>query len=187
MALSDILAKIEKQTKEKIIELEKEFEKKKAALEKEALEKREKIDHEMREKIEENSKKIIEKAESLAERESKNSLLRAKREIIDEALEEAISELAKIGNYEKIITEMLKSSPLEGDHVTVVPPKGKEEETKNAIRHSGKAYFLSEKSADIAGGFIVKTDKIEIDNSFETIINNQLREDLEIKLNKLLF
>ena len=58
---------------------------------------------------------------------------------------------------------------------------------KEAIKESGKKYMLSDKGAAIKGGFILKTEKIEVDNSFETVIGEQLREDLEIKLHKLLF
>ena len=187
MALSDILEKIEKEAQEKIFQLEKEYKEKLEELEKENNKKQKNIDEEMHKKVEENNVKIIAKAENLAEIERKNQLLLAKRKIIDEALESAIMGLSNLDNYEEIITDMLKDSDLNGNNIVVVPAKGKENITKSAIKNSGKKYFLSEKSADIVGGFILKTDKIEIDNSFSTIVKEQIREDLEIKLNKLLF
>lgn len=187
MALSDILEKIKKEASGKVAELEKEYKAKIEQLEKENKEKQKDIDEEMHKKIEENTKKIIAKAENLAEIERKNELLHAKRQIIEEALENSIEELSKLDNYEEVITIMLEKADLKGDNTVVVPAKGKEETTKAAIQKSGKNYFLSEKSANITGGFILKTDTIEIDNSFSTIIKEQLREDLEIKLHKLLF
>lgn len=187
MALSDILEKIKKEAEAKVAELEKEYKAKIEVLEKENKEKQKDIDEEMHRKVEENNKKIIAKAENLAEIERKNELLHAKRQVIEEALEDSITELSKLDNYEEVITTMLENTELKGDNTVVVPARGKEEATKTAIQKSGRNYFLSEKSANIAGGFILKTDTIEIDNSFSTIIKEQLREDLEIKLHKLLF
>lgn len=187
MALSDILEKIKEEAEAKIAELEKEYKAKIEQLEKENKEKQKDIDEEMHRKVEENNKKIIAKAENLAEIERKNQLLHAKRQIIEESLENSIVELSKLDNYEEVVMTMLKNTELKGDNVVVVPAKGKEETTKAAIQKSGKNYFLSEKSASITGGFILKTDTVEIDNSFSTIVKEQLREDLEIKLHKQLF
>jgi len=186
MALTDILEKIKKETDDKISQLEKDFKHKKENLEKTNKEEQKDIDAKMHDKVELNSKKIIEKAENLADREAKNMLLKAKRNIIDEALIKAIESLSSSDKYEEMLTEMLKKADLIDD-VVVIPAKGKEEATKKAIKESGKSYMLSDKGAAIKGGFILKTEKIEVDNSFETIIGEQLREDLEIKLHKLLF
>jgi len=187
MALADILEKINKETLQRIKKLEDEFSAKKKELEKSYDKKQKEIEENMHVKVEENSKKIIEKAENLAEREAKNRLLEGKRRIIDEALEEAIENLSKSDDYEKILTDMLEKTPIEDENAVVIPAKGKEDHTKKAIQKSGKKYFLSEKHGDFKGGFIIKTDKIEIDNSFETIINDQLKEELAIKLHKTLF
>lgn len=186
MALSDLLEKIEQDTVVRIADLEKQFQEKMQSLEGANTARQKQIDEEMHVKVDERSKKIIEKAENLAERESSNKLLAAKRSVIDEALDAAVEALATAENYEEILTDMLKAADLPEDTV-VVPAKGKEDLTKKAIKASGKKFFLSDKSAHISGGFILKTEKVEVDNSFETIIKSQLREELEIKLHKLLF
>lgn len=186
MALVDILEKIEKDTTSKIAELEKSFEEKKKKLEEESEKQQKEIDENMNQKVEEKSAKILEKAATLAAMEAKNQLLQAKRKIIEAALENAIETLVNSDKYEEILSSMLKKADIDGD-VEVVPAKGKEDSTKKAITSSGKNYSLADKSANIQGGFILKTEKIEIDNSFETIIKKQLREDLEINVHKLLF
>jgi len=186
MALVDILQKIEKDTASKIAELEKSFEEKKKKLEEESEKQQKEIDETMNQKVEEKSAKIIEKATTLAAMEAKNQLLQAKRKIIEAALGNAIEALVNSDKYEDVLSSMLKKADLEGD-VEVVPAKGREDSTKKAITASGKNYSLSDKSTNIQGGFILKTEKIEIDNSFETIIKKQLREDLEINVHKLLF
>ncbi len=187
MALQDILEKIEKEAAEKISGLEKDFNEKKKKLEQDYDKKQKEIDHDMHEKVEEKSKKILEKAENLAEREINNHLLEGKRKIIDEALEEAIEALSTSDKYEEMLTSMLEKAGLDEENTVVIPAKGKEDKTKSAIKKSGKNYFLSDKSDDFKGGFILKTDKVEIDNTFETIIKSELREELEIKLHKQMF
>ena len=185
MALTDILERIEKELKASLDKLEKDFETRKTDLDSAHGEAKKKIDEEMHQKIDTNSKKIKDKAENLAEREGKNQLLTAKRELIDETLDKAIEQLAKSDKYEELITNLLKKTDLK--EAVVVPAKGKENETKKAIKASGKDYFLSDKSSAIKGGFILKTDKVEIDNAFETLIKEQMRDNLEIKIHKELF
>lgn len=187
MALTDILDQIAQEANSSLDKLEKDFNEKKKKLEDKFKERQKAIDEDLHQKIEDNSKKIIEKAETLAEMESKRALLASKREVINEVLVEAIDELAKSDKYEAIITDMLKSIDISEENIVVVPARGKEDITKTAIKAAGKDYFLSDKSADIKGGFVLKTDKVEIDNSFETIVGKQLREDFEITLNKTLF
>ena len=186
MALVDILEKIEKDTASKIAELEKSFEEQKKKLEEESEKQQKEIDKTMNKKVEEKSAKILEKATTLAAMEAKNQLLQAKRVIIEEALEAAVEELSNSDKYEDILSKMLNKADLEGE-VEVVSAKGKEDSTKKAIASSEKNYSLADKSINIRGGFILKTEKIEIDNSFETIIKKQLREELEINVHKLLF
>jgi vacuolar-type H+-ATPase subunit E/Vma4 len=187
MALKDILEKIEEETSKKLAVLEENLKTKIKKLEEDFERRQKEIDKNTHNKVEENSAKILEKAEMLAVMESKNKLLRAKRGLIETALEKAIDQLFEDKNYEDVISKMLKKVDLEGEDIVIIPSKGKEEETKKAIKASGKNFFLSEKPENIKGGFIVKTSKIEIDNSFETLIKKQLKEDLEIDINKLLF
>lgn len=187
MALQDILDKIKEQTETRLKEVEKQFEERKKNLEKEFETKHETIKQEMGEKVEENKKKITEKTLSLAEQERKKQILKAKHEIIEKAFDQAIEELSKSEKYEVAIGEMLKNIDLADENIEIVPARGKEEITAKAIKSIGKNYSLSEKSANIRGGFLVKSGNIELDNSFENIIKNQLQSDLEIKLNKLIF
>lgn len=186
MALQDILDKISQQTEEKLKQLATQFENEKKRLAEENDRKKGKISEDMEKKVEDNQRKIMEKAETLAERETKNQILTAKHKVLEEALEEAANKLSKAENYEEILAGMMQKIQIQDDAV-IIPARGKEEATKKALQKSGKSFSISEKSANIKGGFILQTDTLEIDNSFETIIKNQLRSELEIKLHKLLF
>lgn len=187
MALQDILDKLVKETEIRLKDIEKSFNEKKKKLDKETDKEEKNFADDMQNRVEEKKKMIIGKAETLAERESKNKLLGCKRNLIDKIFILAIDELSKDEKYEKILTEILERIDIKDENIVIVPARGKEEATKKAIKAADKKFFLSEKSADIKGGFILKTERVEIDNSFETIIGHQMREDLEIKLNKLLF
>ncbi len=186
MALTDILEKIQKETELKIAEIENDFNKKMKDIEQDFENKQKSIDKNVYSKIEDGSKKILDKAKNLAKREAKNHLLESKRKIIDECIQEAIEELSNSNDYEKFLVAILKNIDID-DNAEIIPAKGKEDITEKAVKASGKGYKLIEASSKIKNGFIIKTDKVEIDNSFSTIINKQLREDLEIKLNKILF
>ena len=185
MALTDILEKIEKETELKILEQKADFDKKKKALEKQFEEKKENIEKSIKGSVEEKKDSIMEKAKSLSHRESQNSLLFEKRKLIYDCFEKAIEKLLVSSNYTNYIELLIKNTPYEEGEI--IPAEGKEAETKKALKANSKKFIFSEKSAKIKGGFIFKSNLIEIDNSFETIIKKQLKEDLEIKLNKLLF
>lgn len=187
MALSDILDKIKEETQGKMKELNEQNEAKLATLEADFKELKEKAKAEMDEQVTVNSKKILNKMETVAKMEAKNKLLKEKRELLDSIFEEALEKLAKAGNYTEMVTTLLKNSEIGEDDVTVVPAKGKEDETKSALAASGRPYKMAEKSANIKGGFILQSSRVEVDSSFESILHKQLRDDLELDIAKMLF
>ncbi len=187
MAISDILDKIKEETEAKLNDLNEQYEAKLSALHSDFKEKKENSKKEMDEQVAVNSKKILNKMETLAKMEAKNKLLKEKRELLDSVFEKALDQLADSDNYKDMLVSLLKHSKIEGDKVMVVPAKGREDVTKSALAASGKHYHMAEKSAHIKGGFILESDKIEIDNSFESILHKQLRDDLELDIAKMLF
>lgn len=187
MALSDILDKIKEETQAKMKEIKEQHEAKLSTLEADLRESKEKAKAEMDEQVTVNSKKILNKMETVAKMEAKNKLLREKRDLLDSIFESALEKLTGADNYQDMITTLLKGSQIEGSDITVVPAKGKEDATKAALLASGKQYKMTEESADIRGGFILQSDKIEINNSFESILHKQLRDDLELDIAKMLF
>ncbi len=185
MALTDILEKIDKEAQARIDEFKKEFDNRKKELEKEAEERQKSSEKHMNANMDADSEKITETAKLEAEMETKNQLLEAKRDILDAVLKKAVEKLSEADNYEDILADMMKNADLEA--AQVMPAEGKEEATRQAIQKSGKGYQLASESVKIAGGFILKADKMEIDNSFETLVLEELRPSLEIELHKLLF
>lgn len=185
MALSDILDKIQEEALVRADELKAEFETRKKALQTQNLEILKKLEEDNDRRTAAEAAGIKEKAQMEAEMEAKNSLLKARRELIENTLVKAVEALASAERYEDLLTEMMKKADLES--AEVIPAKNKEESTAKAIAKSGKNYRLSSESGLFKGGFIIKSDKIEIDNSFETVITGQLKNMLEIELNKMFF
>ena len=144
-------------------------------------------EEEMSKKVAVNTRKIHEKTEMLAKMEAKNELLKKKRALIETVFETAIEKLKEGRSYRDILVDLLKQTEVSDSDTEVVPAKGKEDETKHAIEKSGKKYKLAGESAGIAGGFILRTKTIEIDNSFESIIGKELRSELELEIAKILF
>ncbi len=187
MALADILEEIKKEADGKLKTLEKEHADKLKGLDTQFDEKKKTAEAEMDEQVAENSKKILNKMTTHAKMEAKNKLMREKRELMEGIFEEALDQLVNSSNYQEILVSLLKHSKIGDGDVTVCPAKGKEAETKAAIHAAGKDYKLSDKPLNIKGGFVLTTDKIEIDNSFESILYKQLKDDLELEVAQSLF
>lgn len=187
MALKDILDQIKEETQKKLDEINEEFDKKMQDINEEFERKMAKARAKTDEQVEVNSKKIMNKMTTVAKMEAKNKLLKEKRELIDEIFGEALEKLSESKNYKSLIKELLKRSAIKGDDVKLIPAKGKEKETSEALSESGLSYKLADKSANIKSGFILKSGKIEINNSFDSILNKQLRDELELDIAKILF
>jgi len=187
MALTDILEEIKKESEERMKALEKEHADKLKGLDEKFAAKHKEAEEEMDEQVAENSKKILNKMKTHAKMEAKNKLIREKRDLIENVFRAALEELAGSDRYKEMLTALLKQSDIKGEDVKVCPAKGREEETKSAIGAAGKDYALCEESLPITGGFVIKSDKIEIDNSFESILYKQLKDDLELEVAKSLF
>lgn len=185
MALQDILDRIDKETQTRLQQLEQSFKKTVEKLKEENERKQKKIEEDMNAKVEMNSKKIMEKAENLATMENKNQLLKAKRDIIHQALEQAVTKLAESDEYVEILAALLEQ--IDADEGTVIPAEGKADQTKKAIEKSGKKFKVADKHGNFEGGFVFTTATMEINNSFENILFGQLIDHLEIELNKILF
>ena len=119
--------------------------------------------------------------------ETRNNLLRAKRELLQKILDRTVTALADSDKYVEIITALLKKAAKEFKNGTVIPAKGKESQTQKALDAAQTGFTLSSKSTNIAGGFILESEQIEINFSFEAILSKELWGDLELQINQLLF
>jgi vacuolar-type H+-ATPase subunit E/Vma4 len=109
---------------------------------------------------------------------AKNELLTKKQEMVSGAYKDALTDIKKLGekSYKLAMTSLLRSLP-KGVSGEIIPRSGKESVTRKAVasflREQKKAVSLSVKKGrkDISGGFIFKSQKFNVDFSFETILS----------------
>ena len=178
MSLQDILVKILSQAKETAEGIIKEA-KTQVELEIIALQNQGVKDQKCEEeKTDKKIQKALQKAESLARMEGRNQVLAKKQESIDLILALVLKSLATLPakEYEQLLAGMMQSLPQTTG--IIHPAVGKENSTKGAIKLAKKE-FQVEESKKIEGGFILLSEDADIDFSFETLIYQDLRLELE--------
>ena len=144
-----------------------------------------------------NADEMEKRAISVAELEARKIKLKAKQEIITSVFEKAITALNSLPaeTYAKILCNMIISSVAKGNEEVVLSIRDKERLGKEFIDDINRKLAekglkgdlrLSEQTANINGGFILKSGDIEMNNSFDALIKMK-RNELEPEIIKILF
>ena len=134
---------------------------------------------------------------SNAELTVRNEKLVAKQTMIDKVFVGALEKLSLINDskYLEILKRYLLSMAIAGDEEIILPGKYKEIVSKDylleintALKTLGKIGMLSisSESRNINSGFIVLKNGIEINNTFESLVNS-LRDEMEALIVEQLF
>jgi len=151
---------------------------------------------------------ILEKAKSEAQArkervisgallKARNDRLKAKQEVIKEVFEKSIEELCNLDKDEFIafVKNTIFSLDLVGDEKIILNEKGKEivneilvKEINNELTLKGKKGELTidSQTRNFKGGFILERQGIEMNNTFEALVNS-LKDDLEFEVARELF
>lgn len=126
----------------------------------------------------------------------RNDVLKAKQEVISNIFHKAIETLQNISKEEYVsyITSTLNSLDLEGNEVIIINEKDKDifskeflEALNKELESKGiKGSITLNMEGKFNGGFILDRNGIQINNTFEALINS-LRGELESEVNKVLF
>ncbi|ADL51401.1 V-type ATP synthase subunit E [Clostridium cellulovorans] len=126
----------------------------------------------------------------------RNEKLAAKQQVIEEIYKDALEELQKLNgdDYRKFIIDKVLSMELEGDEKLILSHKDTVDEDNiiadinSRFKAKGKKHNISlgERRNNFTGGFIIEKDGIEINNTFEALIN-LMKEELEFEVAKVLF
>lgn len=154
---------------------------------------RKKILNEAKKEAEDEKRRIL----SMAQLEQRKIILKAKQDIIDEVFQKAERRLQEIPekNYKNILYNMLLESVISGTEEIIVNKQDKNlitpdfiDKLNQELVNLGKAgdIRLSSENGDMIGGFILRSKDIEINATFDSLINLE-REDLETKIAKILF
>ena len=127
---------------------------------------------------------------SLAELEVKKEILKAKREIIDKAIQTALEELSNLPEeeYINILVKMIISAADDGEGEIILSKTDKEtigsrllEKVNKELKYKGiepKLRISSEYMSSSSGGFILRKYQIDINCTFDSIAKIK-RDDLE--------
>ncbi len=170
-------------------------EKAKIIAKKEAIAKSE--EEAMIEKAKMEAKTRHERIVSSAELKARNEKLAAKQSVIDSVFENSIEELCKMSDddMKKFIKDMILNSDIAGDEKIILNEKGKSildgtllVQINSELKSKGKKgeLTISKEVRNFKGGFILEKDGIEINNTFEDLVNSS-RDELESEVANVLF
>jgi V/A-type H+-transporting ATPase subunit E len=148
---------------------------------------------------------IIEKAEkeavsrkeriiSSAKLEARNEKLKAKQEVISGIFESSIENLCSISDneFKDFVRLSILNTNIEGEQKIILNNKFNKIIDESFLSEINKELklkanvTLSEETRNFKGGFILEKDGIEINNTFEALVNS-LKDDLSQEVARVLF
>ncbi len=134
---------------------------------------------------------------SIVELEMRKDILAAKQQSIDEVFEKVLEKMNNLDNskYEQVIFDMLIASVESGEEEVVMSEAAGKKlsdgfigKVNKALEASGRKgnIKISDETRNISGGFILKSQGVEINNSFEAVIR-LYRDEIEPKVAEIFF
>jgi len=135
--------------------------------------------------VADEKERVIAKQISSAQMSAKKSVLARKQSILEDVLKEAEKRLNNLSDkeYVKVIGTMLDSIDKNLGTEVIVSSKDR---LRIADVISEKGFVLSDKTADIEGGLIIRNGDIEYNYSFNSIITIE-KDDIQQIAAKILF
>ncbi|AWK52625.1 V-type ATP synthase subunit E [Clostridium beijerinckii] len=183
----------------------KDAEDKKEIILSEAKEEKSKIFSKKQEEASATEKVIIEKAEreaisrkerilSSAELQARNEKLRAKQEVISEVFQMSIEALCNLSedDFKGFVKDSILNSNIEGEQKIIFNDTYNKIDKTSLVCEINKelgskaSVTLCEETRNFKGGFILEKNGIEMNNTFEALVNS-LKDDLCSDVAKVLF
>jgi V/A-type H+-transporting ATPase subunit E len=179
------------------------------AVKKQAAQEAAKIEAEAREKAAQFQTETLERAQQKAaelekrrlgnvELEARKELLAAKQALIDVVFQQALETLVSLetGEYFQLLKKMVLDSVETGRETLILSPRDRErvptsflEEINRDLksRTGGPAAIrIAEETREMSGGFMLQGEKVEINGTFESLLETQ-RDLLEAEVATILF
>lgn len=186
MALEDIKKAIDEQTQTEIAQIDQEGNKKvaevQAAWNKKIADKRQAIIASAQRKA--NQK--IQQTEFKMQSQNQTEVLNQKKQILERVYKNALQKLTSLDDnqYVELVANLIAKIPeTEGSLISV---KDKEALLKKALKKSGKKFDILDETIGGHGGFIFRSEKVEIDQTFATLVENS-KEDTLLEVSSKLF
>lgn len=151
----------------------------------------------MLEKAKSEAQTRKERVISSAELKARNEKLQAKQTVIQEVFEKAVEELCKLGkdDYLAFIKNGVTSLAITGDENLILNAEGQKLVNDDFIKSINKELSskgkegnlkLSSTVGSFKGGFILEKNGIEINNTFEALVES-MKEEMQLEVAKALF
>jgi len=197
MSLEKILEKIIQDSREEITKILDEAKSRASQIIEEGKREAEKVTRELTREGEENARKVKERIVTLASLESRKRILGEKQKILAELYLEAEKRIRNLNgrDYRELVKKIMLESCQTGEELVVIGENDRKRIDQQLIKSvnaelekAGKngKLKLSSEVAPIPDGFILKSGKVEINNSWGSILRS-LREKTEGEVIKLLF
>jgi len=197
MSLEKILEKIIQDSEQEIRKILDEAKSQASQIVEEGKREAEKVIQELTREGEDNARKVRERIVTLASLESRKRILGQKQRILGELYLEVEKRVRNLNgrDYRELLKRIMLESCQTGEELVVVGEKDRKRIDQQLIRSvnaelekAGKKgnLKLSSEVPSIPDGFILKSGKVEINNSWESILRS-LREKTEDEVIKLLF
>ncbi|MBE6048195.1 MAG: V-type ATP synthase subunit E [Clostridium sp.] len=195
--INNLTSKILKDAEERKAKILADAESEKASIIEKKTKEANSLEAQMLEKAKREAQTAKERVISGAELKARNEKLKAKQVIIKEVFEKSVEELCKLNEdkYIAFVKETILSSGVAGDEKLILNEEGKKFITEAILAEinqelaskgkKGEITFASE-VGNFKGGFILEKDGIEINNTFEALVNS-LKEELEFEVARELF
>lgn len=123
----------------------------------------------------------------------RNNKLAAKQEVISNVFEMSLNELKKLTgeDFKNFVKSAILNSKISGDEKLILNEEGKKIIDQKFVdeinKEIGKATLtISEETRSFSGGFILEKNGIEMNNTYEALLNS-LRDELEFEVASVLF
>ncbi|MFC1560116.1 V-type ATP synthase subunit E [Candidatus Margulisiibacteriota bacterium] len=131
---------------------------------------------------------------SLARLAARDRILSLKRQLISMVYQDSLIALGKLSkaDHEKVISKVLKLMEPLPPKAEVICPKDRVKETEDAVKKAktrmrpAPDLRFNGKTFDGIGGFILSTDNMQIDGTFESLLDG-MKKDVEPEIVKILF
>ena len=149
------------------------------------------LETEILEKAEIEAKSKRERVISGAKLKARNEKLAAKQEVIEEVFSKSVETLCKLNDREfvKFIKDSILSLNIDGDETLILNEDGNKIVSKEVvaeIKGLKGEIKISETIGSFRGGFILEKGGVEINNTFESLVDS-LKDQLEFEVAKVLF
>jgi V/A-type H+-transporting ATPase subunit E len=129
----------------------------------------------------------------MAALEAKKQVLSAKQQLLSQVFELAEQRLCQMpaGEYVSFLASLVTSAAKSGQEQIILSPKDKEQYGAAVVTEVNKRwkngkFSLAENCRDIKGGFLLSQGDVEINCTFESLID-QLRGELTLQVAQILF